>query len=169
MIFNWVNCIIRMDQKQIHVLSYGRVVKRIVEEEWEKTIKKGQQQQQKGCGEGRREEEREKLIDWEEDTEEKAGVINTSTPCFLSKVCSSKNEIRRFCWTFIPNSVLCFFNPSWSLPFTWIFPQKPGYVASVYSHGSLCHRWCNVAKYSISGCVLDFLLFFFLLSSPLSV
>lgn len=85
-----------MDQKQIHVLSYERVVKKIVETEWEKTKKKGQQQQQKGCGEGKREEEREKLIDWEEDTEDKAGV-NTSTACFLSKICPSKNEIRRFC------------------------------------------------------------------------
>lgn len=63
--------------------------------------------------------------------------------------------------------LFCFllFNPLWSLPFIWIFPQKPGYVASVYSHGSLCHRWCNTAKYSTSGCVLVFLS----LPSPLSV
>lgn len=37
---------------------------------------------------------------------------------------------------FVPNSVLFSF-PSWSLPFIWIVPQKPGFVASVYSHGSV--------------------------------
>lgn len=37
-----------MDQKQFHVLSYERVVKRIVEEEWEKTKKKTNNSNKRG-------------------------------------------------------------------------------------------------------------------------
>lgn len=65
------------------------------------------------------------------------------TSCLRPKICAS-NSRGGSAEPFVPNSVP-FFPPSRSLPLFEV-PQKAGFVASVYSYGSVYHRWRNTTK-----------------------